>query len=830
MKLLVGRQFDAVGVQREIAKLPFTCVKLPGGGIGISISYNNEPMTISAEHFMAMMLTQAKKISSDANDGLNIGDAVLAVPHWFTEAQRRGVLQACEIASLNCLKVTNESNAIALSYGIFKSAKKLFSESESTHVMFIDIGYSGYCVTIVDFMQVIHASPILYAERLLSCPRHIFLLISLWIHYTVFPEQENMKVLSTVCDHVVSGRAFDDIIVEYLAEQFQSKTGLDVRSNPKAMLKMQAAGEKAKKTLSPAGVKEVNINVECLAEDRDLSCTLTRDEFEKRSAGLVDRLREPIEQALREAGLQREDVKEVEVVGGCTRVNIIKRTLGEILGLDASAMNYGLKTTMNADEAVARGCALQCAMLSSRMKVKPFNVIDRMAHGIVAHYETTAAVASSDEAGADNGAAAEGQTRTTSSALYSRGDEIPRKPRRLTFRDKTSDFSITLTYDDAAAAMLPEGESKFLSKYTVKVPERAADAPPSDVRVTFHLDKNGCVFVQSAQLFEELPAAAPDAPDAAAEGEAKTEGEGKDGEGKDGEGKDGESKDGAAAAPKKRFRKTDLQVMVETPGLTSGEVKVALELEASMAYEDRLIVETADKRNELEAYIYSMRDKLDGALKPYATSAERDTFKSAISAAEEWLYGDEGFDSTKQAYTRKIDELRLLGDPIERRVSEAENRPAAIDGMKKQIEHCKTFCAKYGDEYEHITEEERDAVRKATGAAEDWMYDTISKQGDLPQHADPVLTCEAIKAKRQELHGKAQPVMSKPRPAPAPAPAPEPVNTATPPPAGEDTADSKGAPAEAAEGKTADDAGAAAADKDGGAEPMEQAKGGPEEK
>jgi heat shock protein 4 len=119
--------------------------------------------------------------------------------------------------------VANECNAIALSYGIFKSAKKLFSETEPMHVMFVDIGYTGYAVTVVDFLQ------------------------------------ENMRVLSSVCSREVSGRAFDDLIIEFMAEVFQKKTGIDVRNNKKAVLKLQAAAEKAKKTLSPAGVNEASV-------------------------------------------------------------------------------------------------------------------------------------------------------------------------------------------------------------------------------------------------------------------------------------------------------------------------------------------------------------------------------------------------------------------------------------------------------------------------------------------------------------------------------------------------------------------------------------------
>jgi heat shock protein 4 len=260
MKMLVGRQFDDPSVQTELSRQLFKAEKLPHGGVGISIMLNDEPTVISAEHFMAMLLTKAKEISAGANAGLNLADAVLAVPFSFTQSQRMGVLHACQIASINCLKVANENTLIALSYGIFKSAKKLFHETEPTYVMFIDLGYTGYSVCVVEFIQ------------------------------------ENMKVLATVNDRELGGRDFDNIIIEFLAEQFEKKTKINVRGLPKAWLKLQAGAEKAKKTLSPIGVVECPISVECLSDDHDLGVVLSKDELEKRSEALVGRLQAPIEQ------------------------------------------------------------------------------------------------------------------------------------------------------------------------------------------------------------------------------------------------------------------------------------------------------------------------------------------------------------------------------------------------------------------------------------------------------------------------------------------------------------------------------------------------------
>lgn len=254
MKLLIGRKFDSPDVQRELSKAPFKAAKLANGGVGIMVSYNDSSIVVPAEQFMAMMLVHAKETAQKANNGANVADAVLAVPFWYTDAQRRAILGSSEIASLNCLKVCNESTLIALSYGIFKSAKKLFSETDPVHIMFIDIGYTSMSVTVVDFIQ------------------------------------ENMRVLATVCDREIGGRDFDDLIIEFLAETFQKKTGIDVRGNIKAILKLQAAAEKAKKTLSPAGVSEANVSVECLADEKDLNALLTKDEFEARAARLVGRL------------------------------------------------------------------------------------------------------------------------------------------------------------------------------------------------------------------------------------------------------------------------------------------------------------------------------------------------------------------------------------------------------------------------------------------------------------------------------------------------------------------------------------------------------------
>mmetsp|Transcript_1785 Transcript_1785/g.2804 ORF Transcript_1785/g.2804 Transcript_1785/m.2804 type:complete len:845 (+) Transcript_1785:87-2621(+) len=715
MKLLVGRNYDDEDVQKELSRATFNHCKLPNGGVGIKVDYNDEETIISAEHVLAMMLTKMKDIVFRAN-GVSIGDCVLAVPAWFTDSQRRGILHACEIAELNCLKVVNEGTAIALSYGIYKSAKKLFSETEPVHCMFIDVGYSCYTVTIVDFIQ------------------------------------EKLQVRASACDKHLGGRNIDDIIVEYLAECFQKQTGIDVRKNKKAIKKLEAAAEKAKKTLSPAGVTLANVNVECLAEDRDLNCKLTLEELESRCSDLFPRLRRVIEECLAQAGLDKSEISDVEIVGGSVRVNFIKQTLGDALGLDPNALNYGLKTTMNSDEAVARGCALQCAIESSRIKVKPFSIIDKVLYPIEVQYEADSGsqVTSSSEAKEDAMDVSEECVQSDGQhtiVIYSKGDDLPRKPRRLTFRNKTETFTLTTAY--TADADLPTGQGRHIGTHTINIPDNYRSAP-HDVRVTFAMDKHGCVNISSAQLMEELP---PAPQEESKDKEAAAEGEGKEGEKKE------------EAPAKKRMKKVELVVNTVFFGMTRQQIKDALESEAHMALADKLIIETSDKRNELESYVYGMRDKLDGVLKVYATNSEKMQFKELIDKTETWLYED-GFDCSKSMYQAKLDELKTFGNPVERRQWEEINRQEACDAIKKHVEACKTFASGTSEATAHITSEEKAKVRSEAEAVEEWLYDQLEKQGELASYNDPVLTVDMINAKRKQLHTATKDIMNKPKPLP----------------------------------------------------------------
>jgi heat shock protein 4 len=281
---------------------------------------------------------------------------------------------------------------------------------------------------------------------------------------------------------------------------------------------------------------------------------------------------------------------------------------------------------------------------------------------------------------------------------------------------------------------------------------------PHDVCVTFNMDKNGCVVVSSAQLMEEIPPS----PVEEKEEEKKEETEEKKDEGETKQ-EDEEKKEEPAS--KRRFTKVDLEVETKAFGLTKQQLKEAFEVETAMANEDRIIIETADRRNELESYIYAMRDKLDGNLRDYATNSERIQFVENITTAEDWLYGD-GFDSTKSLYIKKLDELKSRGNPIERRKWENEHRGETCDGIRKQIDFCKNFAAQDTEATAHITPEEKAEVKNKAEEIEKWLSEMQDKQAELNLYNDAVLTCQSIHDKSKELQSSTRSIINKPKPIP----------------------------------------------------------------
>lgn len=707
VKRLIGRKFKHPEVQKEIAQLAYKCVELPSGDVGIVLKYNDEDVTFSCEQVVAMVFNKMQAIAAAANDGVNPGYAVISVPGFYTDVQRRALLNASKIAGLNTLRLINEHTAIALAYGIYKSARNMFHESEPQYTMFIDIGHASYTVSVVAFVQ------------------------------------GKLQVKSAAYDRFLGGRDFDYALAKDAAKNFQEKYKTDPLADAKSRIKLLSACEKSKKNLSPQGVTATYLNIECLADDRDYNSQITLELFEELIEPLLQRLDGPIERALKDAGIEKSQLASVEIVGGGTRVSSVKRRLSDILGLDKEAQNYGLSTTLNADESVARGCALQCAISSPVFKVKEFHIADRVHFPVRVSWEGAGSAA--DAADDDDDVNMESASSDDNSIIiFGRQDEYP-KTKRITFR-RDSAFAIDAVYDESATPYLPSDYNLNIGKFTVSgIPELEKGAELPKIRVNVQQDINGLFSVASSQLMQEIK-----------EEEKPAE-----------EGKEGEKTDEKPAEPKKkRFRKVDLKVHAEVGGLTFSDVTAATEQELKMAHQDRIIEETFNKRNELESFVYEMRNQVSDKLADFVTESEKSALEDKLNEVEDWLYSDEGFDTTKSVYQTKLDELRKSTSPIQFRLSESTERGVATSELQNVLEEYKRMTNSGDDAYAHWTQEEKEKLRKACIDAESWLFDELAKQNELKPTQSPVLTSGAIRAKVVAVRAVALPLVTKPKPLP----------------------------------------------------------------
>lgn len=738
MKRLIGLTYDDPRAQREMKKVAFTCVpyKHPGSGpegIAVKVNFAGETKVLPIEAVAGMMIKHVGSIAATKasyETGRDITecmprDWVVSVPGYYTDAQRRAFLAGCHMAGVvGVQRLMNETTATALAYGIFKDIRKEFSAETPTHVMFVDMGASTYSVAIVDFRP------------------------------------GKLVVKSAHYDADLGGRDFDTVIAEWIAakfeEKYKGKLSGTVLGNAKVMLKIYAAAEKAKQTLSPVGVNEARINLECLMDDFDFNIALKGDEYKALCQPLLARLAGPIERALAEAKLDAADLASVEIVGGATRVASVKETLSGILRLDVNAVNNGLSTTMNADEAVARGCALQSAILSPRFKVLPYEVIESQSYPIKIEWD------GSHEAGMEvesTDGGVESVAPTNSVIMFERGCNFP-IVRRVTLR-RSGKFTVDAMYDESADTYdFPKGTSKSIATFHITAP------PNSDckIRVNVKQDIHGLLTLSSAQMVEEVADTATPVEEGV---EAKAASEGSEVVVDDAAAKDAAA---SATAKKIKLKKTNLQFTIVRPlDWTEAELQKEIEVEVAMSNADRIVGQTADARNELESYIYDMRDKIvsESQLASFCTEGERTTFSAMLEQYENWLY-EEGFDATKSVYNKKLDELKKLGNPISNREYEARTRPNAMSQLQKSIEKYTTWLnTSSGDAmYAHITVEEFASCSEMVDKASAWMYDMLDKQGGLAANVDPVITAEQIYGKSKELNDHVSPIMNKPIPKP----------------------------------------------------------------
>ncbi|KAH1305997.1 70-kilodalton heat shock protein [Aspergillus fumigatus] len=321
-KRLIGRRFQDAEVQSDMKHWPFKVVEKGGKPI-IEVEFKGETKQFTPEEISSMVLTTMRE-TAEAYLGGTVNNAVITVPAYFNDSQRQATKDAGLIAGLNVLRIINEPTAAAIAYGLDKKA-----EGER-NVLIFDLGGGTFDVS------------------LLTIEEGIF------------------EVKATAGDTHLGGEDFDNRLVNHFVNEFKRKHKKDLTTNARALRRLRTACERAKRTLSSAA--QTSIEIDSLFEGIDFYTSITRARFEELCQDLFRSTMEPVERVLRDAKLDKSSVHEIVLVGGSTRIPKIQRLVADFFNKEANK-------SINPDEAVAYGAAVQAAILSGDTSSKSTNEI-----------------------------------------------------------------------------------------------------------------------------------------------------------------------------------------------------------------------------------------------------------------------------------------------------------------------------------------------------------------------------------------------------------------------------------------------------------------------
>lgn len=420
IKRLIGRRFKDDVVQKDIKMVPYKIIEADNGDAWVQV--NDKKM--AAPQVSAETLKKMKKTAEDYL-GEEVTEAVITVPAYFNDSQRQATKDAGKIAGLNVKRIINEPTAAALAYGMDKS------KGDKTIAVY-DLGGGTFDISIIEIAEV--------------------------------DGEHQFEVLATNGDTFLGGEDFDSRLIEYLADEFKKESGIDLHNDPLALQRLKEGAEKAKVELSSA--QSTDVNLPYITADatgpKHLNVKISRAKMESLVEALVDRSLEPCRMALKDADLSANEIDEVILVGGQTRMPLVQKKVTEFFGKEA-------RKDVNPDEAVAIGASIQAAVLSGDVKDVLLLDVTPLSLGI----ETMGGVAT---------------------PVIEKNTTIPTK--------KSQVFSTAEDNQTAVTIHVVQGERKQASGNKSLGRFDLADIPPAprgmpQVEVTFDIDANGILNVSA---------------------------------------------------------------------------------------------------------------------------------------------------------------------------------------------------------------------------------------------------------------------------------------------------------------------------------------------
>ncbi|CAF0893649.1 unnamed protein product [Brachionus calyciflorus] len=704
-KRLLARKPTDQQVQNEKNFHPLRINQSNSDKVLVDLDYLNETRSFTPEQLVGIFLTKLKSIG-EMNLNTKVTDCVLSVPSYFTDAERRALLDATQIAGLNCLKLMNETTAVALTYGLYHT--DLPDVNDKPHIaIFVDMGYTSLQASAVAF------------------------------------HKGKLRILASTFDNNLGGRDFDKVLMDYFRKEFQDKYKIDAYSNVRARLRLRTECEKIKKLMS-TNASSIPLNIECFMNDIDVSARIKRDDFEQLADSLLVRVRKVIQDLLNDANLKPEDISIAEVVGGSTRVPAVKKIIQETFQKEIS-------TTLNADEACARGCTIMCAILSPNFKVKEFKIEDCQLFPITLSWKGA-------------------ETDDNELEVFPKFEKIPLS--KLLTIYKRESFEIEARY--RFPNNIPYNEARIGKFYIGNVtPNQQGEN--SEVKLKARITKNGIFEISSPQMIEtfevEVPVQEQQAEQTAKPTEQTERQTSEQSASEDATMADEQASNDASQLPKmvkkKKTKAIDLALTARVPQLSKQELNELVEQELAMIQQDRKERERSEAKNSVEEYIYEIRGKLSEQYEHFITEQNKNTFMALLDETENWLYSDEAENQEKSVYVERLQSLKNFGEPVRKRFKESQERPAALEEFGRSLQLIKKAIDLYhnkDEKYSHLEKADIEKCSKYWEEKQRWFEEKSFLLSKMKPIDDPAVLTSQIRDEVNSLNKDCWSILNKPKP------------------------------------------------------------------